>query len=893
MSKALLIVIIVTLCALHAWSQAPLVRVKGRIVDRDNQQPLADATVALLRAKDSIRIAFTFTDINGVFRLGDLPRGEYRLYVTFIGYQSLFNAVDLTLNDTILDLGSIPMQGTGVNLKTVEIVQVRSPMVIKKDTLEFSADFYKTWENAGMAELLKKLPGVQVLPNGTIIVNGGEVKRILVDGRPFFGDDPKIAIRNLTAEMIEKVQLIDKKSDQAEFTGLDDHKREKVINITIRKTRKGSFSGKMTTGYGTGGRFTAGGNMTRFSDGEQLSFISSIDNVNNPGFINGENQEAVLGSMGITRSTIAAVNYSRDLNSTLKIAGSYTGNNNYTEVERISSRQNILPDTTYYYNQEASADNHAANHNLTGRLEYKPDTMHVLAIYSKFGYSGITNHSNNFYESLGEKRQLINRGSSNNDNKSAAPNWSLGIFGGTKFKKTGRTLSTHFTINYNKSDQEGFNRSNSSFIQVNGGNYNDTINQRNDFSTSTGQIALTLAYTEPVSGNSFFELSYDYNRSNTFANKHTFDYNALKGVYDVVNDSLSNSFRNVACLQSITVNFHAKKGTYDYSVGINAQLSELENFDVIRPGALKQRTLNFAPSASLNYVFRNNKNLRFSYSGSTILPDIAQLQPVPDNTNPLYVQIGNPNLKSAFMHEVNFGYNALNRITMRSININMSGGFIVDKIINANWLDSLGRQVSQPLNLDGAFFMGLYMTNAIYFKQGTSVNMNTAANFRRDINFINGVKGRVNSTNVIQGISVSYSYKELFDLFATAGAAYNTTRYLVNKANNTNYFNYPLSFNGNVNLPFSFRLGANLNYIIKTGLSDGFNQSVAMLCVSISKSIFRGRQGLIKIQGFDLLNQNVSVSRNVGENYVEDIRMNALKQFFMISFSYFVKPPKR
>jgi len=886
MSKTLLIVIIVTLCALQARPQTPpTVRVKGRITDKDSQQPLADATVALLRAKDSSRVTSGFTDPKGAFSLDGLKEGSYMLYITFLGYQPVLHPVAIAPSDTLVDLGVIPLQGTGVSLKTIEIVQVRTPMVVKRDTLEFNAAYYKTRENAVMEELLRKLPGVQIEKDGTIKVNGQVVKRILVNGKPFFGDDPKMATRNLPADMIDKIQLIEKKSDQSQFSGVDDGKREKAINITVRKDSKGIFLGQLSAGYGTDERFAGNGHASRFSDGEQVSFLAGGNNIN--GYQDG--QTRLTAGMGITRNWNGGVNYSKDISEKLKLSTSYMINDSRGENERSIARQNLLPDTTYYYNQNNHSVDNNTYHNFDLRAEYKPDTMHTVTLSTGFSYGKSKSTLENLYESLSGRQELVNKGDIHNSGTGTSPTYNINAFLGKRFKKKGRAASINLSFYANNNSQENFNRSDNLFFQPNGEITGDTINQHNTVDTKNNAVRFAITYTEPVFKDRFIDLFYTYNSSGMRSNKVTYDYNVAGKVYDLLNDSLSNSFRNNYSFHLASLLFRTQKKKYEYSLGAYVQISDLDNNNISQNNRIQQSIVNFFPQAAMSYIFSNSKRLQFTYSGAPQPPNLAQLQPVPDNSNPLYIQLGNPDLKPAVIHTFNLWYNAFNAGAMYGFSASTNMSFFPNKIVNANWFDSLGRQVSKPVNVNGAYNFSINIVNSLPLKkQGSSISTNTTFTINRDINFVNGVAGTVKGYSLAQELGFNYVYKDILNLTALASGGWNGVRYSTQRSNNTNFFNYDLSTVFSINLPVGFALGGNVEYILNAGRADGYNQQAFLLNAFISKSLFPNKQGSIKLQGFDLLSQNLSITRNVGENYIEDIQGRILKRFFLVSFSYYL-----
>lgn len=889
MSKILLITAIVAVCSLNARSQVALNWVKGLIIDKDSQQPLTNATVVLLYKKDSSMAASALTDRNGTFLLGALKSGSYMLRIGFLGYQSLLQSVEIAQRDTLLDLGTISVQRTGLHLKMIEIVRSRTPMVVKGDTLEFNAEFYKTRENAVVDELLKRLPGVKIGHDGTITVNGQLVENILVNGKPFFGEVPKLGIRSLPADIIDKIQILDRKSDQDQLVGIENGKREKAINITIREDRKGRFLGRFSAGYGTDGRFSAGGNLNRFSEREQLSLVGGANNVNNPWFLEGTDQGNRKAGVNHNRNT--SVYYNRDISDKLNIIGNYSFNNNYTVDVNNSVRQNLLPDTTWFYKQDRYSTVNNVYHNLYTRIDYKVDTMHQFLLDISFYQDNTNSKQDNVYKSLDGRQQLMNSGETYAISDDHTPVFSTTLSFGRKFKKIGRRLGVSLSINGDKMRQENINRSNNLFVQPNGETFSDTTNQYNTMNRHHWELRLSLVYTEPLFKDHFLDLAYVYTQNHTSSEKVTYDYDPAKRAYDRLNDSLSNAFINTYINHIPSIIFRSKKKEYDYTIGLYMLMSKLESSNVSLHSRFKQSMLKFYPTASFKYTFTNNKRLQAYYSGSPQQPDINQLQPVPDNSNPLYVQLGNPDLKIAFNHVLSMMYNASNPQTMRSFGANLNATLFTDKIVNVNWFDSVGRQISQPKNVNGAFSISANLANTFRLRKlGTFINANSAFVFNQDVGYINGVRTKIRNFNITQGLSFNYMHDNLFDLKTAVSIVYSGIRYAMQKQSNANYFNYIFSFSANLNLPLGLIVGGSLDYTINAGRIGGYNLNGAMSNAYIAKKLFKQDRGLIKLQSFDLFNRNLSIARNIGENYIEDVQSTVLKRFLMLSFSYYLKP---
>ncbi|SFN78433.1 Outer membrane receptor proteins, mostly Fe transport [Chitinophaga sp. YR627] len=922
--------IAITLFLFALATQAQTGQIKGLLTDSSAAHPLPDATVALLNGRDSSLASTAFTDKKGAFSFSGVALGNYRIYITFLGYKPIFKSVTLSAADPVLDMGTIELKGKGLLLNEVEIIQEVPPIVVKKDTLEFNAGSFKTRENAVVEDLLKKLPGVTVDKDGTITAQGETVKRVLVDGKPFFGDDPKLATKNLPTDIIDKIQLIDRKSDQAQFTGIDDGNTEKTINITIKKDKKKGFFGRASAGYGDNDRFAVNASLNSFRDDKQMSFLGSGNNVNNLGYTfndvfnfsgggsggggggggggraggggRGAAQSTIsnLGgnsTTGITRNWNAGFNYNQDINSKLKLSGSYFINDTRTETKRTSDRQTFLPDTTYYYNQQSGSVTDNKNHRLNMRMEYQIDSMHSLIVTPTFSYSDGGTTSSNTYQSLDENKVQTIDGVSNNRSHATSPNFSTNALFRKKFNKIGRTLSANLTFGYNTTDRQNFFKTQDTHLGSDTTDAYFTGYDRMTQADNKGRnMGVRLTYTEPLMKDRFLELSYAWNNNYSSSNNLTYDVNGDNGKYDRLNDSLSNIFENTFTTQQAGIDIRTQKLKYDYTFGLNVQFASLLNDNVSRKTRIDQHTVNFYPSAQFNYNFQKGKRLRLRYNGSTTQPTVTQLQPLPDLTSSLYVQQGNPDLKPSFQHSLNLGYNTFNNSTFRGFFTGINASLTSNKIVNANRVDTSGKQYTKPMNANGAYNLSAYAVNSLPIKKlNTTVSLNTNFNYSRDVSFVSGrndfdrlARTYTQNFGVTQGINFNYTYKELFDFSTSANVNYSGARYAVQPNNNTNYFNYSFAFDYNVNLPLGFIIGSDITYTLNAGRAEGYNVDVTMLNAFVSKSVFKNKRGLIKLSGYDLLHQNVSIARNTGENYIEDVNNMVLQRYFMLSFTFFI-----
>ncbi|WP_158618061.1 outer membrane beta-barrel protein [Chitinophaga lutea] len=869
-------------------------RITGVLTDRVNREPLPNAAVALLAAKDSALVTSVVADAKGAFTIKGMQPGKYVLMVTYMGYNPLARNVQIHDTTGLVSLGTLALLRKGLNLQEVEVVEQKPPITIKEDTVEFNAGSFKVRENAVVEDLLKKLPGIQVEKDGTIKANGETVKRVLVDGKPFFGDDPKMSTRNLPADVIDKIQLIDRKSDQAQFTGIADGETEKALNLTIKPDRKKGMFGRATAGYGSDQRFSANANLNRFRNTQQLAVVGMGNNVNNTAMGGGGGGRGMMmnsaGAEGVARNWMGGINYSDNLAKGLRLSSSYFMNDTRRENEkRVEGETRLTPDSSRFNNNLNGSLNNSANHRVNARIEYEIDSFHSLIVTPNLTWTTGNTYSENQTTTL-LNSDTLNTGRSLTRSTMQTPNLNGSALFRKKFRKKGRTFSTNLTFGAGSTESESLNQSRTAYYEQNATRKIDTIDQKVMQRNASNNIGVRMSYTEPIFTDRFLELNYGYAYNFNSSNRRTYNRSKPGEGYDVLDDSLSNSFDNMYSNHQAGLSVMTQKLRYNYTLGMNVQFNNLNSENLSKHTEIRQSTVNVSPLAHFNYNFSSKKRLRASYRGQTKQPTLEQLQPVPDNSNPLFVKEGNPDLKPSFSNNLNISYNAYNQEQLRSFFAALNGLYVLNQIVNSNTLTADGRQVTKPLNVNGNYNLSAFMVNGFFFnkKQRTSVNSNTMVSYNRDISFLNSRENFTNTLNITQGATFNYMHEELFDVAAGGSVNYNRARFSVDKRNNTDYFNFGLNLDFNVNLPLGFMIGGDVDYIANTGRSAGYNQQYTMVNGFVSKTLFAKKQGQLRFQVYDLLKQNVSVNRTVSGNYIEDSQSQVLRQYFMLSFTWFI-----
>lgn len=905
--------------------------IKGKLFDTASKQPVSGATVSVLTAKDSSLATFTLSNKQGVFEVKGLAEGDYRIIISSKGFVEIKKAFSLTASEKVIDFGNLTVEKDYKTLEGVTITS-ESPIQVKNDTVQFNASGFKTQPNATAEDLLKKLPGVEVDKEGNVKAQGEQVQKVLVDGKEFFGNDPKLATKNLTADMIESVQVFDDMSDQAKFTKIDDGSRSKTINIKLKKDRNKGYFARALIGVGDQGRYEGNAMINKFNGDQRISLLFNSNNINKQGFSfsdiissmggfsgmsGGGGMQGGGGGMqmismrgggggfggfgggtntGIIKSTSVGLNYSDLWAGKVKVSGSYFFSNSKPEQEQSSFRRTTLTDSISLLDRTSKSNNLNQNHRFNMRLEYQIDSANSI-LYTP---TVTIQHSENYSQSLsrtqfqkGAVTYLGVDGSSENTNERNGLNIGNNLLFRHKFRKTGRTFTLGFNNTFGNSKSEGLNISNNSFYLENGTLENAIVqNQNSRQKTETNNNVISTSYTEPFGLNKLLELNYAYTNNVNTSEREVFNYNAVSNKYDNPNLLQTNNFKNIFLAHRVGANFRVQEKKYNYQFGIGVQQASLESqsYQAMtgKDSVNKQTYTNFFPTANFNFTPSRSKNLRISYNGRTNQPSISQLQNVPDVSDTLNIRIGNPALDQEFNHNFNIGFNTFNILTFKFIAANLRISTTQNKIVSDITTQGRG-QIIRYANLDGYFNASSFVTLGLPFKnpkmKGSSLNFTNNLGYTKDISLLNQQKIETKTITVSQGAGVNIN-KEKIDFGVKLNLAYNDVKYSSNSLLDEDYFTQTYSADIAYTFPKNFILSTNFDYLINTGRAEGYNQSVPLWNASFSKQLFKKKNGELKLSVNDILNQNQSIVRNASLNYVEDVRSMVLKRYFMVSFLF-------
>lgn len=933
MKKITTLLILLCTLAMTAHAQKADGSIKGKLVDTASKQPVADATISIINTKDSSLVTFTLTNKQGVFEVKGLVEGNYILQISHGAYQPMNKPFAITASEKQVDLATV-IADKDVKALGEVVVTSTVPIVVKGDTVQFNADAFRTKPNATAEDLIKKLPGMEVDKDGNVKAQGEQVQKVLVDGKEFFGNDPKLATKNLTADMVESVQVFDDMSEQAKFTKIDDGSRSKTINIKLKKDRNKGYFAKAQVGMGNNERYETNISFNKFKGDQRFSVIFNANNINKQGFSFSDVISSMGGfsgfgggggggfggggmqvmsmrggggafggfggssASGLIRSISTGLNYTDQWGPKIKVTGSYFYSNTNTDQEQDILRRSTFPDSIATLNRESASNSKNQNHRFNLRFEYQIDSMNSILYTPSLTLQQSENLSEDTSFTFSEKgaaaQFLSITGMTENSNKRNGYNWGNNLLFRHKFKKIGRTLTLGWNNTFGNSNSDGFSISDNDFYNSNGTLYRTIYqNQKNKQKTTTNNNVLSTSYTEPFGLNKLLELNYAYTNNLSTSDRETYDYNSATDKYENLNLLLTNKFENTFLAHRFGLNFRVQEKKYNYQFGIGVQRSTLESNSyravTNKDSVSKASYTNFFPTANFNYTPARGKNFRIAYNGRTNQPSISQLQDVLDVSDPTSVRTGNPSLKQEFNHNFNVNYNTFNVVTFRYIAANLSFSTTQNKIVNA--IDTLSRsvQLTRPENVNGYFRGSSFLTLGIPFKnpklKGSSVNFTNNLTYQQDVSLLYKKKNVGKTISVMQGAGINFN-KEKFDFGIRANITYTDVKYSVNTSLNEDYFTQ--TFSGDVSYTFkgNFILSTDFDYYINTGRAEGFNQNIPLWSASLSKQVFKKKNGEVRLSVNDILNQNQSITRNTGDNYIQDTRSMVLRRYFMLSLIF-------
>ena len=901
--------IIIALLSTSYNTKAQTVTIEGTIMDSTIKKPLNYATISLANAKDSSLISFTRANESGFFQIKNVPAGKFLISISYVGYQFTWLAVKAGTTP-VLSLGNIYLQNTAT-MSSVTVTARRPPVVINGDSIEFNSENFKTQPNAVVEDMLKKMPGIEVDKSGGITVNGKSVSKVYVNGKEFFTGDPKMATRNLAADAVDKIQIYDRKSDQAMFTGIDDGNEETAINIKTKKDRKQSTFGKVGSGFGTPGRFDGQGNVNRINNDEQYSVIATANNVNKQNFSMGDVSNFSGGgggrggggvtinfsggdggtdanSRGVAETFSLGANYSNLLNEKKM---DFNANANGSDVSRYNTSnsytQNLIPGNNFNRTSNSVSDSRNQQQRFNATIDNKVSESFSFKYTPSVSVQHNTSNSESTTSTFLPDGTPTNGTATNASSVTDATNISNTLLLRKKFAKKGRTISSTITQGYNESLSNGSQFTDQLFYNFGVLTKDSILDQQNKRKSLTQSYSANFVYTEPISKKSLLEFNAYLNKNNSSTSRKVFDKNAGNNQYDLLNNRLTNEFNSEYTYAGGGMNYRLNQKKYNFSTGFSLQNAMLNGINTSVNTKIKQEFKDVLPSANFQYNFSQTQNFNFNYRTSTNQPSLTQLQPVLDQSNINNQTIGNPNLKRTYNHNINLRFFSTKILAQRNFFALLNAQIANNSIVNYDSILPTRQTLSKPVNVNGVYRINGSVNYGFGVKKLYSrFNFGLNGGYNNNVNYVNGTLNTTIIKSVGPSINYTFSLDEKMDLNISARHNYNITKNEVNAALNTNYVSRIYSTDLTNYLPGGLVLNQSLNYTINEGRAAGFNTAVPIWNASLSKFFMKNKRAELKLSAFDLLNRNVGVSRNVSQNQIVDQSYNVINQYFLIGFTY-------
>ncbi|GAB6011051.1 outer membrane beta-barrel protein [Viscerimonas tarda] len=913
----------ISLCAFSQQAAVPRYTIEGEVVDSLLSEKVEMATIALYSQKDSSFVKGTGSDANGRFTINNVNPATYYLTISFLGYKTVSIPIsEKRFSSPRIKLGKINLPTSNIELSSVVVTAELAEMVVKEDTIEYNAAAFRLTESAVVEDLLKRLPGVDVDTDGKITTSTGkDIRRVFVDGKEFFGNDPKMATRNLTANMVDKVQVVEKKSDLAILTGVEDDDPETIINITIKKGMKKGWMGNITGGAGglidnvtnESARYTASGNVYRFTEDDQLAFVTNANNINQQASTDGGNAVRAgrgggAGGNGITSSNAFGVNTNKIINDKLKYGASISYNYRDNYVNNTSVRQNFQAKNVN--NSSSYNRDYSNNVVFNGRLEYRLDSATTMIFTPSFSYNSSLSklQSNQTTVRDDADLSLINSSNSVGDEKSDGLQLRMQFDVSHKLSAAGRRVS--FSGWFSIDNNSGNGSTNAENIFYNDHTKDQIRDQRFHTTANRDNYNLRLTYVEPLGKGNFLNFSYNIQNNNTKNRKTTLDYDEAEEEYSILSANYSKSSDTRSVTQNIRANFNSNKTKYAYNVGLSISpvYNDSKNFiedwfgagqDSIVSDPDGRFSINYAPFFDFTYRFGGanrfiRKNLRLRYNGQMRQPSITQLDPSQTSTNPLRIRSGNPDLLPSFNNSFSLEFNTNNRETQRSLTATLSYTFVQNQIINYTSTDTITDiQYTSPINENGSWNSAASVLASIPLddKKKFKLSSSSRARYNNEIGYSNLSKEQSSVRNVSKTldlseiVKISYSNDWYYGQLS-ASVRYANTSYSLATVQDRKSYNYGLTYYTQLTLPLSFSIASDIAYTANRGLSDGYNKSELLWNAELSKQFLKQNRGSLRFQITDILQQRLNIRRTQDEKSITDSKFTALSSYAIISFAY-------
>lgn len=922
--KSTLLLLFIFSIGISAISQT--VNIKGKVIDQEDQTTMPGATVMLLHPKDSTFYKFGITNSAGDFSIKGTEAGIYIFQISFIGYASYYKDVSITNQNKEIDFGTIAIETKKEQIETFDVVEEMVPVIINGDTVEYNAAAFKVKPEDNVKDLLKQLPGVEVDKDGKVTAQGEEVQKVLIDGKSFFGDDTKVATENLPADMVKKVQVYDDHSEMSKITGIDDGDRTKTINLKIKKNRKKGLFGNATGGGGLTannwnniedekGLYSGKFNINKFKDERQISTLGMINNHNEQGFSyrdyinfaggasnvmsNGGSFRNLNNTSGVPINsnpndgfaTTKAIgfNWNEQLSKNINLATSYFFNEIDKQIYRTTDREYINDNENNFNSLEKENQFELnRNHRINIKYDQDIDSTQDLIIKGDFSYSEGNINSKSVNQTNTSDGDFLNATNNNNQSTGTDFRGSGNLTYGKRFKKRGRSFVTELSFGNSTNDKTYFINSENSFLDPFDNRFTAITNQLQNEKNTNLSYSGKVSFTEPFGKSRYLELNYLRRNNN---------YDYIKEFYDITgpntevyNNTLSLDYDNTFVYDNYGTTFKINTSKSNIALGAAAQRSNLNGEIKSTDFQLSRVQWNVLPSLKWKYSFSKSSRLNLNYNTNVNEPSLQQLQPTIDNSDPLNIYEGNPNLKTEYMHSGTLRFMSFNQFSFTNVFAMLNASYTNNKITNSQTLNNQFIQTTTPINVD----KDIFLTSYIYFgtpvrSLKSKINIRLNSSYNKSILFINTTENNVNRITNGGSFSIENRKKETVDMSIGSSINYTTTFYSISDNLNQKYVTNKVFADFLIDFKKDWTFSTEAEYTMYSGDQFADNPDIPIWEASLSKRFLKGKSGLLKLSVYDIFNQNVGINRTNNLNYVQDERVTTLSRYVLLTFTYKIR----
>ncbi len=887
--------------------KAQTIKLKGNIQDTTAGGLMSNSVLMVTKFKDSSLVNFSRTDKKGFFKNITVPVDTYLVLISNPNFSDKTYLLVPNKNDSVFNFKNVILPPKSILLNEVEIVASKEKMYYKGDTLMFTADSFKVKADATVEDLLKKLPGVKVDAAGKITVQGKEVSQVLVDGDEFFGSDPTVATKNLNAKSVENVQVYEKKSEDAESKD----ETVKVMNLQLKEEAKKGYFGKATAASDFQKFYEGELLFNRFKKSRKLSIFGLAANTPKQAFAGndawtygldneqGWNYDADNNTWtssnntrpGIPQTLKGGFYFNDKLSKKIKLNTDYTFKDNSFTSTQETNTEYFLEDTTYTNTRVVGNKSGNQSHNFNLRWTQTLDSLTELTVKPKINYT--TSNSSSFQndqfisatDTLTRETNIVTKSSS----ETTDANVMLKLQ--RNFKKKDRQFTiTYQPTYYNSTGKTSLTTDFNYFL----GQANDSVLlQKRTTENYRMENNATVNFIEPLTKKFKLEMGYGFSQYQNHSKRTTLDFNGI--AFDALNTTQSNDFNNSRTSNRAGGKLIYEVKKYRISLGANYRNIYQENINVTTGQHLSSTFSNVLPMANFNYRPNQGSNLGISYNMQSQLPELKQMQPVTDNTDPNNIVIGNPGLKQQFNNNINLNYYIYKGIS--DIHFYGGGSYngVIDQISETTVFDSIGRSITTPTNVSGNYFGNVYLGGGVpVFKKLFKIDYRLSFSHNNNVGFVNGQKNITQSTQYAGGLTFEKEFGDMAEFRIGGDYNYNVPAQTISLQANKPYYNFGLEAGFRLKIKERFNISAEANYTYNGNRAIGYNIAYTIVNAEVSYSFLKAKNLIVGIDANDILNQNINNQRSVQTNKIVDTKTQIIRQYFLgrITYKFTSQKPK-